>query len=367
MMKTIVRDKQAGFVLRNGVFEKMVTAGTYYFPKFMGYEVVLEEMSGEMSYGNVPYQVLVKDNKFVESSVRFEIPDGMLGFIYKNGKLFDIARKKEYVYWNVFDKYEIKLVSMKTDEIGAEVTKQMLSLVPANYYKSVTVIEGETALLYYNQKFQKKLTQGIYSYWNYANEVTIKIVDMKQKNLDIVGQEILTKDKIGIRMNVSCMYKIRDAVNFVEKIKDLKSQLYTYVQLAIREMTGNYKLDEILEMKDKISKEIFQRLKEKEDMFCVEFLSAGIKDIILPGEIQSIMNSVLVAEKTAQANVISRREEVASTRSLLNTAKLMDENKTLYRLKELEYLERICDRVGEISVNGNGGLVEQLGKLVGNV
>lgn len=78
------------------------------------------------------------------------------------------------------------------------------------------------------------------------------------------------------------------------------------------------------------------------------------------------MNSVLVAEKTAQANVISRREEVASTRSLLNTAKLMDENKTLYKLKELEYLERICDRVGEISVNGNSGLVEQLGQLIGN-
>jgi hypothetical protein len=63
--------------------------------------------------------------------------------------------------------------------------------------------------------------------------------------------------------------------------------------------------------------------------------------------------------------VIARREEVASTRSLLNTAKLMEENKTLYRLKELEYMERICDKVGEISVGGNAGLVEQLGVLLG--
>ena len=100
-------------------------------------------------------------------------------------------------------------------------------------------------------------------------------------------------------------------------------------------------------------------------MFCINFLSAGIKDIILPGEIREIMNSVLVAEKTAQANVISRREEVASTRSLLNTAKLMDENQTLYKLKELEYLEKICQKVGEISVNGNMGVVEQLGKMIG--
>ncbi len=85
----------------------------------------------------------------------------------------------------------------------------------------------------------------------------------------------------------------------------------------------------------------------------------------MPGEIREIMNSVLVAEKAAQANVIARREEVASTRSLLNTAKLMDENQTLYRLKELEYLEKICEKVGEISVNGSMGIVEQLGKMMG--
>lgn len=180
-----------------------------------------------------------------------------------------------------------------------------------------------------------------------------------------MGQEILTRDKIGIRMNVACIYKIKDAVEFAATVSDLKGQLYSTVQLAIREIVGNYKLDEILEKKEQISKEIYGVLKEREGMFCVNFLTVGIKDIILPGEIREIMNSVLVAEKTAQANVISRREEVASTRSLLNTAKLMDENQTLYKLKELEYLEKICEKVGEISVNGNMGILEQLGKMMG--
>ena len=166
-------------------------------------------------------------------------------------------------------------------------------------------------------------------------------------------------------MNIACMYKIRDAVEFAATVSDLKGQLYSTAQLAIREIVGNYRLDEILEKKEQASKEIYAVLKGREDMFCINFLSAGIKDIILPGEIREIMNSVLVAEKTAQANVISRREEVASTRSLLNTAKLMDENQTLYKLKELEYLEKICQKVGEISVDGTMGVVEQLGKMIG--
>ena len=91
----------------------------------------------------------------------------------------------------------------------------------------------------------------------------------------------------------------------------------------------------------------------------------AVRDIILPGEIRDIMNTVLIAEKKAQANVIARREEVASTRSLLNTAKLMEENKTLYKLKELEYLERIFENVSTITVNGSGDILSQLASVLG--
>ena len=365
-MKIKVKDTQAAFIMKKGRFIKMVTAGTYSYPRTRGYRAVIRDISGEVDFPEVPYPILARDETFIRSTVRMEVPDGYLGFLYINGKLDGLLNKREVVFWNVFEKYELKLVSMENAEIGKDVTRQMLEMIPAKYYKSVSVEDGELGLLYYDNVLQRQLTKGVYSFWNYNNTVNIKVFDMRQKVLDIVGQEILTKDKIGIRMNVTCLYKIRDAEEFVEKITDLKSQLYTYVQLAIREMTGNYKLDEILEMKDAISNEVYAKLKEQENMFCVEFLSAGIKDIILPGEIQTIMNSVLVAEKTAQANVIARREEVASTRSLLNTAKLMEENKTLYKLKELEYLERICKQVGDISVSGNGALIEQLGKLVGN-
>ena len=363
-MKITIKDNQAGFVMKNGLFVKMITAGTYYFSKTLGYEVQIEEMTGEVDYLEVPYQVLEKDETFQKSTVHMVIPDGYAGFLYVDDNLSGVANRKEYTFWNVFEKHSLKLVSMEEPVIGAEVTKQMLSCVPVRMYKTAAIGDGECGLLYYNNILQKKLTKGIYSFWNYNTEVTVKIFDMRQQKLDIVGQEILTRDKIGIRMNMVCMYRIINAEEFVEKIINLKEQLYSCVQLVLREHTGNYKLDEILELKEQISKEVLESLKKKEKDFCVEILDVGIKDIILPGEIRDIMNTVLVAEKKAQANVITRREEVASTRSLLNTAKLMEDNKTLYKLKELEYLERICDKVGEISVSGNGSLIEQLGKLI---
>lgn len=364
-MKYIIKDNQAGFVMKNGIFQKMITAGIWHFPKLLGYQVEIEEMTGELDFMDVPYQVLSKDDMFRSLTLHMEIPDGSIGFLYVNGKLTSFANRKEYIFWNVFDQYEIKVVSMLETEIGAEVSKQMLSLLPGKYYTCVQVGEGEVGLVYYDNVMQRQLSKGVYYFWNYTYNVSYTVLDMRQKELDIVGQEILTKDKIGIRMNVACMYKIKDAVEFTATISDLKGQLYSAAQLVVRAIVGNYRLDEILEAKEQISGEIYAALKEREAMFCVTFLTAGIKDIILPGEIREIMNSVLVAEKAAQANVIARREEVASTRSLLNTAKLMDENRTLYKLKELEYLEKICEKVGDISVNGSAGILEQLGKMTG--
>ena len=86
------------------------------------------------------------------------------------------------------------------------------------------------------------------------------------------------------------------------------------------------------------------------------------QDIVLPGEMKTILAQVVEAEKAAQANVIRRREETAATRSLLNTAKVMEGNPIALRMKELETLERVAERIDKISVFG--GLDQVLHGLV---
>ncbi len=190
-------------------------------------------------------------------------------------------------------------------------------------------------------------------------------MDTRLTQMNITGQEILTQDKVSLRINFVCNYRIIDYVKVLTEIDDYSEQLHVAAQLAMREYVGKQKLDEILENKDQISQYVIQKLREKAPTLFLEIVDGGVKDIILPGEIRDIMNTVLVAEKRAQASVITRREEVASTRSLLNTAKLMEENQTLYRLKELEYIERICGNVGNINLNGSGDLLAQLSAILG--
>lgn len=365
-MKYIIEQKQCGFLMKNGCYIKLLESGVYHYSSLMGYQIIIEDMIGRVKQTAIPWEILMQDNKIVKKVVRIQVTEGFLGAIYKNNALTGFLETGEAVYWNVFEQYECRQIDMRNSKMEDQVQKNLLSILPLKYYKKIEIQPGEVGLLYFNNKLVENLSGGTYFYWTYSQDVMARIVDCKAKELDITGQEILTQDRIGIRLNLVCTYRVADAVKMVETLKGVENQIYSCIQLITREYVGRFRLDEILEQKVEISQYICERMKEEQERYCVEFLAAGIKDIILPGEIREIMNTVLIAEKRAQANVITRREEVASTRSLLNTAKLMDENQTLYKLKEMEYLERICNQVGNINVAGGESLLVQLGKVIGS-
>lgn len=363
-MKYIIKEQECGYLLKNGILEKLLFAGKHSVASWLGYELRITDMTGKVDTKGLPAELLMKQAEFAKRVVRVRIPDNCIGFHMVDGVYKQVIMEGEALYWNVFEQNEIRLI----DVTGMEMTEEQIPgmyrhLIPARLYKKVTVREGETGLLYIDGQYEKQLSCGTYFYWNYAHEISCKIFDRKVQQLEISGQEILTADKVGIRLNILCSYQITDPLKLVQKLEGVSNLLYTRIQLLAREYVGAYRLDELLAQKEEIGRILCQRMTEVKEEFCIEVLSVGIKDIILPGEIRDIMNTVLVAEKKAQANVIMRREEVASTRSLLNTAKLMEENQILYRLKELEYLERICDKVGSISLNGAGNILEQLAGL----
>ena len=175
---------------------------------------------------------------------------------------------------------------------------------------------------------------------------------------------MLTKDKAAVRINLFASYDVVDIVKAIDETKDFARQMYVMIQLGIREYIGQYTLDELLANKTSAGPYIMNYAADSAKEMGVMMQSCGIRDVILPGDVKEIMNQVLIAEKKAQANVIMRREETASTRSLLNTAKLMENNEMLFKLKEMEYIEKISEKIGEITVNGGSQVMDQLRGLV---
>ncbi len=356
-MKVIITEQQRGLKFKNGKFVKMLPAGKHY--AFGDTKIEVLPLEPSVNTPLCPLNVLLENEEFAGAVERVEVADKQLALHYVDGKFAGLLASGKYAFWKAYGAHTFTFTDTSSPE-AEDIPGYLFSKISPVHYTKVEIAEYQKGRLYYNQKFVKLLDAGTYYFWKSDVKVHVELVDTRLLQLDITGQEMLTQDKVTLRVNFVCTYKIEDFVKIATEIDNYEEQLHVAAQLALRDYIGKYKLDEILENKQGMSEAVFAKLKEKEEELYLSVHSADVKDIILPGEIRDIMNTVLIAEKKAQANVIARREEVASTRSLLNTAKLMEENPTLYKLKELEYVERICENVGSINVSGSGDLLTQL-------
>jgi regulator of protease activity HflC (stomatin/prohibitin superfamily) len=206
--------------------------------------------------------------------------------------------------------------------------------------------------LYVDRVFQSQLAPGIHAWWIFNRSFGSIAIDLRLQAMEVSGQEILTKDKVPVRLNLTAGYRISDPLQAMNNLVDIAGFLYKELQFALRGAVGDRTLDGLLEDKGGIDRDIAEYIRTKTLNYGLTVESVGVKDIILPGEIKTILSKVVEAEKAAQANVVRRREETAATRSMLNTAKVMEENPVALRLKELEILERIAEKIDRIQVNG---------------
>jgi regulator of protease activity HflC (stomatin/prohibitin superfamily) len=363
-MKVMVKNDERSLLFKDGNYVRCLKPGKYWFNPFVKYSAIVVETNKAFdSYGK-NINIYLEDKELLKELVVIDVSDNEIAIHFEDNKLVEVLRPGKYAFWNILNDHKFMVIDTRKPELEKDIDAFIYASPKlASYIGFYEVANHENGILYFNNVFQKVLTPGRYFFWKGPTNVTVKNVDLRQLQIDMTGQEIMTEDKISMRLNFVCHYRIIDPLKVVN-IKSFDDQLYILLQLILREYVSSLKLDDILQKKQEIGNFVLQKLKESSSNFGVEFQFAGVKDVILPGEIKDILNTVLIAEKKAQANVITRREETASTRSLLNTAKLMDENQTLYRLKELEFLEKICDKIGNISLTGGSSLLEQLNTLL---
>lgn len=301
----------------------------------------------------------------------FELNDKEVGVIYRDHKISDIlAPGSLMVTWkgpedvrvdvvDITQNYEVKdeLVGLLGRGVKIGTSRQVMNAI---HYAEVP--DEQVGLLRVNGKLERVLKTGAYAFWKYNRSIVVKLLDLRVQTTDVSGQEILTKDRVSLRINLSASYNIVDPETVALKLKDYANFLYLELQLRLREAVGTKRLDELLEDKDTLNSVIAFSVSEKLAEFGIKLRSVGVKDIILPGDMKVILNQVVEAQKEAEANLIKRREETQAMRSLHNTAKVMENNPVLMRLKELEALERITAKIDKISVYG--GLDSVLNDIV---
>ena len=358
MKKIRINQGTIGLIFKKGDYDRVLTQGTHWL-KF-GESLENYDLTRPF-YPNRDLSFFSQDTALMKLLTIVEVKDNEIVLRYENNNFKEVLSAGKHAFWNGFIKHSFERVDLSKAEITENIHPSIFQRSELSSYIRICKIEPyEQGILFIDNKAVKTLSAGDYFFWKNGQSVLISKADMRQRQLEISGQEILTKDKAALRVNFFVQFKVKDIEKALIENKEYEKQLYILIQLGLREYIGKWTLDEMLENKEAVEPYIMAFLKVKADALGVKLIHCGMRDVILPGEMKDIMNQVLIAQKQAQANVITRREETASTRSLLNTAKLMEDNDMLFKLKEMEYVEKIADKIGEITVSGNGQVVDQL-------
>lgn len=263
-------------------------------------------------------------------------------------------------YWEVDDTLRVQIFSVL--DAMPELTKELAAVIPRDAFTDVTVREHERGLLHVQGRFVRVLAPGRYAFWSTRESpVDVQSIDMRVVQTTLAGQELMTKDKVSLRLSITVEFAIEDPALATHAVASVRDSVYLLVQLASRDYVAGVTLDELLAGRDAMTRFLEQDSVEKARRLGVRIERVGVKDVVLPGEMKTLLNKVIEAEKEAAANVILRREETAATRSLANTAKLMADQPLLLRLKELDSLKEMAAKVHEVRLvvgaNHMSGLV----------
>jgi regulator of protease activity HflC (stomatin/prohibitin superfamily) len=371
--RVTVKKNERGLLLRNGDLERVLQPGTHWL--FAGLDHLRVETFAleqpAFTHGLADYLMAKEPDVVAAEFVRVELTETQVGLRSENGALVEVlAPVTRRLYWK-------GLVDVKVEVIDIGDSAEVPSTVVARLVQTqmrqravaglagvlqVQVPEHGAAILWIDGKVERLLAPGSYAFWKFNRNVAVDAVDLRLQAAEVTGQDILTRDKVGLRLNLSATWRYVDVLKAHTQLAKPAEHLYRELQFGLRAAVGTRTLDELLENKTVIDEVVTAHVGTKLAAYGIELDGVGVKDIVLPGEMKTMLAQVVEAQKAAEANVIRRREETAATRSLLNTAKVMEGNPVALRMKELETLERVAERIDKVSVFG--GLDQVLDGLV---
>ncbi len=368
-LTVVVRDDERAFLTRDGRIERLLGPGrfTAYDPFGRLKAEVVKVVRAEVPVEKALLIEKTRPDIAAEHFTILQTGATEVAIVSLDGEPKHlVAPTTTRAFWKSLTLVEVERIETATNLRVEKRHLDRLDLARSTLIVHGTVEAHEAGLLFVDGVLKERLNPGRYAFWNVGRQVRLAKVDLRPQPLEVTAQEILTKDRVGIRVTLTAFYRIGDPEKAAIASADVANTLYRLVQFAIREAVATRTLDDILAARDTIDHEVRAYVTERARDLGAEIGEIGVKDVILPGDIRDLLNKVVEAERVAKANLIRRQEETAATRSLLNTARLMEDNPLLLKLKELEALERLVEKVGRIDLHagaGGGGLDALLTKL----
>ena len=360
-----IRSFEVGLVFRNDEFVRILEPGLHFLFNPLG-RVRIEKYNKRFAFFEHSNLRSLQDIAGLKSHAVFvDLMDFERAIVWIDGRFVRILGPGLHAFWTTEHDVLVERIDARQPRFEHADLHVITNSAGGKLLLDVCkVAKHHVGVLFINGQYVETIPPGVYAFWKIVADATIVEVDMRESSLEVAGQEIMTADKVTLRINAIVDYRIRDASKAVSESNEPQSLIYREMQLAIRAVVGSRELDELLKDKSESSVEIAELLRKRAAEVGIEVTSAGIKDIILPGEMKQLLNKVMEARKEAEANLIVRHEETSAIRSQANTAKLLANNPTLMRLRELEVLEKIATSGSMQVVLGEKGLTDRVVNLL---
>ncbi len=364
MLYIKVQAHTKAFLFKDGAIKAILAQGRHFMNPFSDVKVDRSDERQCMIL-HPELEQIVKSGLLDGLADVVDLKDNERGLLWIDGRFNRILLPGLHAFWTQFHDVRVEVVDAAEPRFNHPELLTITKAPGADAALNVFEVEDRQACVYFkNGAFIDVLKPGFYAFWKNAAKLKFYRKDMRERALDVSGQDIMTADKVTLRLNAVLAFRVEDPLKAVTAAEDADLALYREVQLALRAAVGARELDALLTQKDELIGELEGALRRKAAEYGVALLSIGIRDVILPGDMRELLNRVTEAKKAAEANLIARREETAAVRSQHNTAKMLEGNPVLMRMRELEVLEKIAATSKLNIVLGEKGLTDQILNLV---
>jgi regulator of protease activity HflC (stomatin/prohibitin superfamily) len=215
------------------------------------------------------------------------------------------------------------------------------------FCKEITVYEYERGLLYHGGRLERVLEPGNYRFWA-VERVEVAKVSLREMSRVVAGQEILTADRVEVRISLVAQYRVTDPKLALHAVENFAEQLHQELQLVLRDLVAARTLDQLLEARGELGAELLRLAVEPAKRYGVEVNRIGLRDVVLPREVREVMMLEIQADRSGRADLVKARHEVAAARARANTAKILAETPEVARLQELDALVNLAGKQGNV-------------------
>lgn len=163
-------------------------------------------------------------------------------------------------------------------------------------------------------------------------------VDMRVRTFDVTSQECVSKDNISIRVNAVLYFKVEDASKVILEVEEFEFAVSQLAQTTMRNIVGEFELDEILQQREKISRKIQSIVDHATDVWGIKVTRIEIKDIELPENMKRVIARAAEAVRERRANILKAEGEVIAADNLASAAKTLSKSDGGLHLRTLQTL-----------------------------